>query len=185
MYHTFVRPLERMAGNTMNRVLLLNATYEPLCAVSVKRAVVLMFKGKAEVLENDGGALHSEKLTVAIPSVIRLVYYVRVPYYGRKTLSRRAVFARDSWRCQYCGKSAETVDHVVPRSRGGAHSWENVVAACHRCNSRKKDKLPTEADLKLSKRPGTPRGPATVRFELGKVRPEWERYLEYCKHEGA
>ena len=101
----------------MNNVLLLNATFEPLCAVSVRRADVLLFKGKAEVLEGDGGTLHSEKLSVAIPSVIRLVYYVKVPYYGRKSLSRKAVFARDSWSCQYCGGPAETVDHVVPRSR--------------------------------------------------------------------
>ncbi|MBK5092365.1 MAG: HNH endonuclease [Actinobacteria bacterium] len=165
----------------MDRVLLLNATFEPLCAVSVRRAIVLMFKGKAEVLEGDGGALHSEKLTIAIPLVIRLVYYVKVPYYGRANLSRRAVFARDSWACQYCGGKAETMDHVVPRSRGGAHSWENVVAACRRCNSKKKDKLPVEASLKLRRKPGVPRGPATVSLELGRVRPEWERYLEYCR----
>ena len=165
----------------MERVLLLNATFEPLCAVSVRRAIVLMFKGKAEVLERDGGALHSERLTIAIPSVIRLVYYVRVPYYGRATLSRRAVFSRDTWICQYCGGKAETMDHVVPRSRGGDHSWENVVAACRRCNSKKKDKLPVEASLKLRRKPGVPRGPATVSLELGTVRPEWERYLEYCR----
>jgi 5-methylcytosine-specific restriction endonuclease McrA len=165
----------------MDRVLLLNATFEPLCAVSTRRAIVLIFKGKAEVLERDGGAFHSEKLTIAIPSVIRLVYYVKVPYYGRATLSRRAVFSRDAWVCQYCGGKAETMDHVVPRSRGGDHSWGNVVAACRRCNSKKKDKLPVEASLKPRRKPGVPRGPATVSLELGRVRPEWERYLEYCR----
>ena len=118
----------------MNRVLLLNATYEPLCAVNVRRAIVLLLKGKAEVLERDGGALHSEKITIAIPSVIRLVYFVRVPYYGKANLSRRAVFARDAGACQYCGRRAETMDHVEPRSRGGSHSWENVVAACKKPN---------------------------------------------------
>jgi 5-methylcytosine-specific restriction endonuclease McrA len=169
----------------MNNVLLLNATFEPLCAVSVRRAVVLLFKGKAEVLEGDGGTLHSEKLSVAIPSVIRLVYYVKVPYYGRKSLSRKAVFARDSWCCQYCGGLAETVDHVVPRSRGGAHTWENVVAACKRCNGRKRDKTPAEASLVLNRRPGAPRGPSSVSLELGKVRPEWERYLEYCRQHAS
>jgi len=162
-------------------VLLLNATFEPLCAVSARRAIVLILKGKAVVLERDGGAFHSERLIIAIPSVIRLVYYVKVPYYGRANLSRRAVFARDSWACQYCGGKAETMDHVVPRSRGGAHSWENVVAACRRCNSKKRDKLPVEASLKLRKKPGVPRGPATVSLELGRVRTEWERYLEYCR----
>ncbi len=165
----------------MNRVLLLNATFEPLCAVSVRRAVVLLLKGKAEVLERDGGALHSEHLTVAIPAVIRLTYFVKVPYYGRANLSRRAVLARDRWACQYCGGPAETVDHVVPRSRGGGHSWENVVAACKKCNSRKRDKLPLEAGLKPFRKPGAPKGPATVSLELGHLRPEWERYLEYCR----
>jgi 5-methylcytosine-specific restriction endonuclease McrA len=165
----------------MNRVLLLNATFEPLCAISVRRAVVLLLKGKAKVLEGDGGALHSERLTIAIPSVIRLTYFVRVPYYGRANLSRRAVFARDSWKCQYCGGYAETVDHLVPRSRGGGHTWENVVAACKRCNGKKRDKLPDEAGLKLARKPGVPRGPATVRLELGSIPPEWELYLEYCR----
>lgn len=165
----------------MNRVLLLNATFEPLCAVSVRRAVVLLLKGKAEMLEADGGALHSERLTITIPSVIRLSYFVKVPYYGRANLSRRGVFARDGWTCQYCGGPAETVDHVVPKSRGGVHSWENVVAACRNCNGKKRDKLPLEAGLKPMKKPGVPRGPATVSLELGLVRPEWERYLEYCR----
>jgi 5-methylcytosine-specific restriction endonuclease McrA len=165
----------------MNRVLLLNATFEPLCAVSVRRAVVLLLKRKAEVLERDGGALHSERMTIAIPSVIRLTYYVKVPYYGRANLSRRAVFARDSWTCQYCGGTAETVDHVVPRSRGGVHSWENVVAACKKCNGRKRDKLPVEAGLKPLRKPGIPRGPVSVSLELGPLKPEWERYLEYCQ----
>ena len=172
----------------MNRVLLLNATFEPLCALSVRRAVVLLLKGKAEVLERDGGALHSERLTIAIPSVIRLTYFVKVPYYGRANLSRRAVFARDSWKCQYCGGHAETVDHLVPRSRGGPHTWENVVAACKRCNGKKRDKLPEEAGFKPARKPGVPRGPATVSLELGAIPPEWERYLEYCRQpavEGA
>ena len=180
MYHV-ERSFRSTSTETMNRVLLLNATFEPLCAISVRRAVVLLFKGKAAVLEGDGGALHSEKLTVPIPSVIRLNYYVRVPYYGRANLSRRAVFARDSWKCQYCGSHAETVDHLIPRSRGGPHTWENVVAACKRCNGRKRDKLAHEVGLKLARKPGVPRGPVTVSLELGAIPPEWERYLEYCR----
>ncbi|MBN1289346.1 MAG: HNH endonuclease [Actinobacteria bacterium] len=164
----------------MNRVLLLNATFEPLCAVSGRRAVVLLLKGKAEVLEGDGRAFHSERLTIPIPSVIRLSYYVKVPYYGRANLSRRAVLARDRWKCQYCGAVGETVDHVIPRSRGGPHTWENVVAACKKCNGQKRDKRPAEAGLALKKKPGVPRGPVTVSLELGQVRPEWEPYLEYC-----
>ncbi|MDD5748326.1 MAG: HNH endonuclease [Actinomycetota bacterium] len=165
----------------MERVLLLNATFEPLCALSARRAIVLLLKGKAETLESNGSAFHSEKFVIEIPSVVRLLYYVKVPYYGRANLTRRAVFARDGWVCQYCGSSAETVDHVIPRSRGGAHTWENVVAACKRCNSKKRDKLPSEANLTLRRKPGIPRGPATVSLELGYVRPEWQRYLEYCR----
>ena len=165
----------------MKKVLVLNATFEPLCAVSVRRAIVLLLKGKVEVLEGDGGAYHSEIITVAIPTVVRLNYFVKVPYYGRANLSRRAVFARDAWKCQYCGGPAETVDHLVPRSRGGPHSWENVVAACKRCNSKKKDRTLAETGLKLARSPVVPRGPATVSLELGVVRPEWERYLEYCR----
>ncbi len=169
----------------MSRVLLLNATFEPLCAVTVKRAIVLIFKGKAELLEKDGGSIRSQRITFPVPSVIRLLYYVKVPYYGRRNLSRRAVFARDGWVCQYCGAPAETVDHIVPRCRGGDHTWENVVAACRRCNGKKRDKLPSEAGLDLRKKPGIPRGPATVSLELGRVKPEWERYLEYCRHTGV
>lgn len=165
----------------MNRVLLLNATFEPLCALSARRAVVLLLKGKAEVLEGDGAAYRSERLTIPVPSVIRLNYYVRVPYYGRANLSRRAVFARDGNKCQYCGGRAETVDHLIPRSRGGPHTWENVVAACKRCNTMKRDSLPEDAGLKLARKPGVPRGPATVSLELGTVPPQWERYLEYCR----
>ena len=165
----------------MDRVLLLNATFEPLCALSVKRAIVLLLKGKAETLETDGSAFRSERLVVEVPSVIRLLYYVKVPYYGRASLTRRSILARDGWTCQYCGAPAETIDHIVPRSRGGEHTWENVVSACKRCNGRKKDKLPHEAGLRLIKKPGVPRGPVTVSLGLGSVRPDWRRYLEYCR----
>jgi len=165
----------------MKNVLLLNATFEPLCAISARRAVVLLFKGKAEALEQDGVAMRSEKLAIAIPSVMRLKYFVKVPYYGRANLSSRAIFARDGWKCQYCGGHAETVDHLAPRSRGGEHSWENVVAACRRCNGKKRDKLPGEVGLKLARKPGAPRGPVAVSLTLGTILPEWERYLEYCR----
>ena len=162
------------------RTLLLNATFEPLCAVGIKRAVILVLKDKAEVLEDGQGKLHSEKLTLSIPSVIRLVYYVKVPYYGKTSLSRKAVFARDGFRCQYCGTRAETVDHIVPRSRGGEHNWQNVVAACRKCNGLKRDKFPREVGLELRKKPAVPRGPVTVGYNLGSILPQWEPYLEYC-----
>src|SRR5688572_4825900 len=101
----------------MGRALVLNATYEPLCVVSTRRAVILVLKEKAEVLHATDRELHSERAVLPEPSVIRLTYFVRVPFRTRAALSRRAVFARDGHRCQYCGSAAENIDHVVPRSR--------------------------------------------------------------------
>ena len=159
----------------MGRSLILNATYEPLAVVHARRAVVLVLKEKAEVLESNGVAFHSERITIPAPSVVRLNYFVRVPPRARTALSRRAVFARDGWVCQYCGASAENVDHVVPRSRGGTHTWENVVAACRRCNQRKENRLLHEANLRLVREPHAPRD--GFRLSLGRLEPEWEAYL--------
>ena len=126
------------------RVLVLNATYEPINVCTVRRAVVLLLKEKAELLERGRWALHSESSTLARPVVIRLVSYVNVPRDAhRRKITRRAVFARDSWTCQYCGsRSNLTVDHVIPRSKGGSSNWENIVASCAPCNRRKGDRLP-------------------------------------------
>ena len=125
---------------------MLNASYEPLNVCSVRRAHVLVFKGKAEVLEEHGTPLRSATDTFARPHVIRLVQYVRVPRAAQRKISRRALFARDGWSCVYCGTSGGrlTLDHVVPRSRGGDSVWENVVTACAPCNLRKGDRLPEE-----------------------------------------
>jgi 5-methylcytosine-specific restriction endonuclease McrA len=161
----------------LGRALVLNATYEPLCVVPIRRAVVLVLKQKAEVLHEDGGALHSERLAVPIPSVIRLKYFVKVPLRARASLSRRAVFIRDHHTCQYCGSAAENVDHVIPRSRGGAHTWDNVVAACKRCNSRKENKLPQEAGLHLRSTPRAPHETVWIVVAVGRVDPKWEPYL--------
>ncbi|GAC1417311.1 MAG: HNH endonuclease [Actinomycetota bacterium] len=161
----------------MGRALVLNATYEPLCVVPIRRAVVLVLKQKAEVVHEDAGALHSERLAMGIPSVIRLKYVVRVPYRARVSLSRRAVFVRDHHTCQYCGKAAENVDHVMPRSRGGTHTWDNVVASCRRCNSSKEDRTPQEAGFKLRTRPAAPREIVWIVVAVGSVDPKWEPYL--------
>src|SRR3546814_18010380 len=110
--------------------LVLNATYEPLSIVPSRRAAVLVLGHKADALHDTGEALHSEHLTVPLPSVVRLRSFVKVPYRRRAPLNRRGIFARDDHMCQYCGAAAESIDHVVPRSRGGQHEWENVVAAC-------------------------------------------------------
>jgi 5-methylcytosine-specific restriction endonuclease McrA len=143
------------------RVLLLNTTFEPLTALPLRRAVVLVVCGKAEVVHDDpaGLMLHSATSTVVVPSVIRLSSYVRVPYRGRPPLTRAALMHRDRYRCAYCGGRAETIDHVVPRSRGGQHTWQNCVASCARCNHRKADRLLSELGWRLRVVPTAPRGP--------------------------
>src|SRR2546430_13065128 len=129
----------------LGRALLLNASFEPLCVVPARRAVVLVLKEKAEIVHRNGAEFRSERRTVPVPAVIRLVHFVRVPFRATAPLSRRAVFARDGHRCQYCAGTAENLDHVLPRSRGGPHTWENVVASCRACNARKEDRLPGTA----------------------------------------
>ena len=161
----------------MRRTLLLNATFEPLCVVSLRRAVVLVLKDKAEIVARDVAELHSARLAVPCPSVIRLVHFVRVPYRSRVPLSRRAVFARDDHRCQYCGAHADSIDHVMPRSRGGEHVWENVAAACRTCNLRKRDRTPDEAGMRLLRSPSPPRELAWVVIAVGGVPEVWKPYL--------
>src|SRR3954447_17436727 len=162
----------------MARALVLNATYEPLCVVSARRAVVLVLGHKAEVLHASGDVMHSERLTVEVPSVIRLRHFVKVPFARRASLNRRAVFARDESRCQYCSAPAESIDHVVPRSRGGEHVWENVVAACRPCNTRKRDRLLSETTMVLRRRPTVPRELSWITVAVGRVPDDWEPYLQ-------
>jgi 5-methylcytosine-specific restriction endonuclease McrA len=156
---------------------MLNASFEPLCVVSVRRAVVLVLKEKAEIVSRDDAVLHSERLRMPVPNVIRLTHFVRVPYRSRVPLSRRAVFARDGHRCQYCSRPAENIDHVVPRSRGGEHSWENVVASCRPCNARKENRLLADTDLKLGRRPVAPHATLWVIATAGSIDPAWEPFL--------
>ncbi|MBI1885399.1 MAG: HNH endonuclease [Chloroflexi bacterium] len=140
-------------------VLVLNQNYEPLNVCTVRRAFILVDRGKAEILENGRGYLHTITLSFPIPSVIRLIYLIRRPRpQGR--LTRRDVFLRDHFRCQYCGKQTKdlTLDHVVPRRRGGIHDWENVVAACKPCNHRKAGRTPQEAHMHLIHQPFRPTG---------------------------
>ncbi len=161
----------------MAQALVLNASFEPLCIVSTRRALLLSLEDKAEVLHDTGGVFRSERITLAEPSVVRLSYYVRVPYQARIALNRRAVFARDSHRCQYCGASAENIDHVIPRSKGGSHAWDNVVAACRPCNTAKRDRLLEDSGMKLRRQPAPPRERAWILVASGSVRPDWEPYL--------
>jgi 5-methylcytosine-specific restriction endonuclease McrA len=161
----------------LGRALVLNATYEPLCVVPVRRAVILVLKEKAEVIHHREEVLHSERMTLPVPSVIRLTHFVRVPFRARAPLSRRSIFVRDDHRCQYCGAAAENIDHVVPRSRGGEHVWENVVASCRTCNAQKEDRLLGETHLKLRRTPYAPRETIWIVVAVGTVDPTWEPYL--------
>lgn len=157
---------------------MLNATYEPLCVIPVRRAVILVLAEKADVLHDTGAVMRSERLRVPIPSVIRLRYFVRVPYRRRASLNRRAVFARDGSRCQYCSAPADSIDHVVPRSRGGQHVWENVVAACRPCNAQKRDRLLSETSMVLRRRPTAPKELTWITVAVGTVPSHWEPYLD-------
>jgi len=164
----------------VQHVLVLNASYEPLNVCSVRRAHVLVCKGRAEVLEALQRPLCSAGRAYPWPHVIRLRTYVRVPRTGRRRISRRALFARDGWACAYCGRSGVrlTLDHVVPRSRGGDSVWENVVASCAPCNLRKGNRLLEEASMVLRKTPRRPGPVLFIRLAAPKVPRGWLPYLE-------
>ncbi|MGH9105570.1 MAG: HNH endonuclease [Acidimicrobiales bacterium] len=166
----------------MSRALVLNATYEPLCVVPTRRALLLVLQAKAELLSGTGRVFHSARVSLAEPSVVRLAYYVRVPHQAHVALNRRAVFARDGHRCQYCGAQAENIDHIVPRSKGGRHAWDNVVAACRRCNARKRDHMLEDTGMKLRRPACAPRGWQWALAALGTVLPDWEPYLGLPAH---
>ena len=165
------------------RVLVLNATYEPINVCTVRRAAVLMLKEKAELLERAGRDLHSDTCTLPVPAVIRLVRFVRVPRdTHRRKITRRAVFARDDWTCQYCGSGANlTVDHVIPRSKGGASTWENIVASCAPCNRRKGDHLPTVVDMHPRRPPRTPSPQVFIRVASPTIPTSWQQYLAWAE----
>lgn len=164
----------------MRRVLLLNVTYEPLTTVGLRRAVCLVLGEKAEIVHHDPGRrpLHSATVEVITPSVIRLRRYIRIPPRNRVPLTRAALMRRDNYKCAYCGRHAETIDHVLPRSRGGQHAWENCVAACQLCNHRKADRLLSEIGWTLPVAPVVPRG---AHWRLIGAQydgdPQWQPYL--------
>ncbi len=165
----------------MNGVLLLNATYEPLNIVSVKRAIVLLLKEKAELVEAAESRIRAERLAIERPLVIRLVTFIPVPRRLPLPLSRRTVLARDLYTCQYCGaqpgRAELTIDHIVPRSRGGTTTWENVTTACGPCNRRKGDRTPEEARMHLLSRPERPRFIAVAILAEPGAHEVWKKYL--------
>lgn len=161
----------------MGHALVLNATYEPLCVVPARRALLLVLMHKAVAVEQSEVVLHSAALAICAPSVVRLTRYVRIPYRGPVPLTRRAVFVRDGGRCVYCGRAATSIDHVVPRSRGGGHEWGNVVSACRRCNHVKADRTVADLGWRLHP-PQEPTGPAWRILGTGRSDPRWVPYLE-------
>ena len=165
-------------------VLVLNATYEPINVTAVRRALVLILKGAAMTEEEDGQFIHSARIALRVPSVIRLLEFRRIPFQSR-ALSRKNVLLRDRYTCQFCGQAkpaAElTLDHVIPRSRGGHTDWDNLVACCHRCNNLKGDRLPEEAGLSLLRlpRPFTLHTSRQIMRMLGNSDARWRKYL-FC-----
>ncbi|MGW4382573.1 HNH endonuclease [Kitasatospora sp. NPDC004531] len=152
----------------MRNTLVLNASYEPLTTVPLRRAVVLVLQDKAVVEQaHPLRVVRGSGVQVPVPRVIRLTRYVRVPFRQQAPWSRRGVLARDQHRCAYCGRRATTVDHLVPRSRGGADSWLNTVAACAEDNQLKADRTPEQAGMRLLRRPFEPTPEATLMLALG------------------
>ncbi len=160
-------------------MLILNQNYEPLSVCNVKKAIVLLFLGKAELIEaSDGRLLHSVSMSMPFPSVVRLSVFVRVPY-KKIILSRKNILRRDGHRCQYCGRGdvALTVDHVIPRARGGEDTWENLVCACVHCNNSKGDRTPAESHLKLLRPTIRPNHVMFIRHFVGTIDERWKPYL--------
>lgn len=160
-------------------VLVLNSSFEPLVICSVRRAVIMMYLGKAQLVESrDGFMVRSVSTAMREPSVVRLDHFARVPF-RHVMLNRRNIIRRDGARCQYCGASNRplTIDHVVPKLRGGTDSWENLVCACDRCNNRKGDRTPEQAGMKLLREPIRP-NPLTFMRQLTRRGDEvWRKYL--------
>ncbi len=162
-------------------VLVLNQNYEPLNVCNIRRAIVMIFNGKAEVVELNGHKVNTSTSSYHCPSVIRLAHLVRRPR-PRVRLSRREVFIRDKYTCQYCGKKTKdlTLDHVVPKSRGGRHTWDNLVSACRSCNHRKGGKSPDEARMRLLNKPSEPKvSPYYIFVQKLQHSPTdgWEKFL--------
>jgi 5-methylcytosine-specific restriction endonuclease McrA len=169
-----------VASFAMERVLLLNATFEPLALLSERRAVVLLISGRVESIATrpEPQIFHSSTLSVEVPAIVRLLHMVRIPRWARTPpLTRRAVLRRDEGRCVYCSDVADTVDHVIPRSRGGRHEWSNVVASCKRDNFLKGDQLLSELGWSLPFKPSAPDGHLWRLRHLAEMDPLWEPFL--------
>jgi 5-methylcytosine-specific restriction endonuclease McrA len=167
-------------GSVINRnVLMLNQNYEPLTICSARRAIVLLFQGKAEMIEtSDGLKIRTVSRHYSLPSVVRLWQYRRVPF-RKIMLTRKNIITRDGHRCQYCGstRGSMTIDHVIPKKLKGADTWDNMVCACIRCNNKKGDRMPDQAGMKLLKRPARPSHINFIQRHLGANDQRWRPYL--------
>jgi len=161
-----------------SRVLVLNQDFSPLMVCSVERAFVLVYLNKSELVKPaNGHKLHSVTHSYPMPSVIRLNRYVNAPYKG-VALTRQNIFKRDNFECQYCGTRKDlTLDHIIPSSRGGQHTWVNLVTACKRCNAVKGDRTPDEAEMQLRKKPHKPSYSLFLRELSGSIGNEWDDFL--------
>ena len=167
----------------MTNALVLNATYEPLKIVNWQKAMILLFQGKVEVVEEHEAYVNTVRFKFRLPSVLRLIHYVRSHSQSFIRFSRENIYVRDNYSCQYCGDQFSTkgltMDHVVPAVQGGKKTWTNIVTACISCNQKKGGRTPTQAGMKLAKKPMEPMWlpKVTVRFSLSQAPPTWLAYL--------
>lgn len=164
---------------SLNRqVLILNQNYEPMSVIAAKKAVILLYLGKVEIIEHHAEFIHSVSSALPYPSIVRLMSFISVPR-KRVVLSRRNILKRDNHRCQYCGTNHRTltVDHVIPKNVGGEDSWENLVCACVQCNNRKGNRTPDDAGMHLLRRPQKPNHLFFIQHFVGIVDERWKPYL--------
>jgi 5-methylcytosine-specific restriction endonuclease McrA len=159
--------------------LVLNQNYEAMSICNVQRAVILLYLGKAELIASkDSKMIFSVSSKLPFPTIVRLLVYIRVPY-KKIVLSRKNILRRDLYKCQYCNRSDVplTIDHVVPKSKGGDDTWENLVAACIHCNNKKGDRTPEDAKMTLRKRPTKPSHITFMKHFVGKIDDQWKPFL--------
>jgi 5-methylcytosine-specific restriction endonuclease McrA len=162
-----------------NKVLVLNQNYEPMSVCNVRKAIILLYLGKAELIESyNGKQVHAISMAMPFPSIVRLGVYVHIPY-KKIILSRKNILRRDNHRCQYCGRTDATltVDHIIPKAKLGEDSWENLVTACVECNNRKGNRTPEESQMKLLRKPMRPNHVTFIRHFVGTVDERWKPYL--------
>jgi 5-methylcytosine-specific restriction endonuclease McrA len=172
------RPFRGSEGRVTD-VLVLNFTYEALNITSFQRAVKLIFSGKAEVVTGRSQMLKSTRYEMRLPSIIRMLYYIRRPM-QKVALTKKNILLRDDYTCQYCNLKGErlmTVDHVVPKSKGGPSTWENLVCACMRCNNRKNNRTPDHANMPLKRKPKAPKYIPWIRVKRNTLPDEWHKFL--------